>query len=170
MRAFIVATLGSVLLAPLPQLPPRDQPARQGLQSAATAAISGRVYAAATGTPLQGALVFLASASSSEIAPGSLPRDAGARTGALTDALGRFRITGVAPGVYRLIANPAAYAGRYLAAGHGALRGNDAGKRLTLIAGEEINNADIALPTIKEKAKIQKSTSCLAQEGVKNPE
>ena len=41
---------------------------------------------------------------------------------------------------------PGASTGRYLAAGHGAVRGNDAGKRITIAAGADIRNADIALP------------------------
>ena len=147
MRGIVVASLWVSLSALPQQAPPRDLPARSDLRpAAATATVSGRVYSAASGAPLEGALVVVVPApavDSSTIPPLS---PGGARSGSVTDALGRFRITGVAPGVYRVVANPGAYAGRYLAAGHAAPRANDAGRRITIAAGADVRNADIALP------------------------
>ena len=151
MRALVLVSLWTLFGFLPQQQAPRDQPART-VKAAGTASISGRVYAAASGAPLQGALVVLMPASGLNSVTVQSLRDSqrgtgpGAPPGGQTDAAGQFRITGVAPGVYRLIANPSVHAGRYLAAGHGAVRGNDAGKRITIAAGDNIQNADIALP------------------------
>src|SRR5918993_2751516 len=121
MRALVLVSLWTLVGFLPQQAPPRDQPPRPA-KDAGTAAISGRVYAAASGAPLQGALVVLVPASglnsvtvqSLRDLPSQRGTGPGAPPGGQTDAAGRFRITGVAPGVYRLIANPSVHAGRYL--------------------------------------------------------
>ena len=65
----------------------------------------------------------------------------------MTDASGGFSFTGVAPGAYRLIVSPAFHQGRYLPAGHGASRPNDAGRTITVRAGEDIRDLTLTLPT-----------------------
>ena len=70
-----------------------------------------------------------------------------AKTGIPTDRSGRFSITGIGPGTYRLIAAPSSQSGRYLAAGYGATRANDPGKPIVVRDGDDIRNADITLPT-----------------------
>ena len=66
---------------------------------------------------------------------------------ATTDAFGRFRMNSVPAGTYRLVVMPAGYRGKYLPMGYGAVRANDAGRPLTIRAGEEIGNADVGLTT-----------------------
>ena len=53
----------------------------------------------------------------------------------------------VPPGTYRLVVMPGGYRGRYLSMGYGALRANDAGRPLTIRAGEEIRDADVGVTT-----------------------
>ena len=65
-----------------------------------------------------------------------MPVDA-AKSGVSTDAAGRFQITSVVPGVYYVVVMPSSYGGRYLAAGYGAVRGNDPGKPITIASGAE---------------------------------
>jgi protocatechuate 3,4-dioxygenase beta subunit len=66
---------------------------------------------------------------------------------AMTDASGGFTFPAVAPGAYRLIVSPAFYQGRYLPAGHGATRPNDAGRTITVRAGEDIRDLTLTLPS-----------------------
>jgi hypothetical protein len=146
---FVLALAGS-----LPQQgPPRDTPARRDLPADASGAISGRVYAAATGAPLQGAIVSLVAASEVASPPPPMsqlrlgPRRPDPGPTAVTDAFGRFRVEAVSPGTYRLVVMPSGYRGRYLPMGHGALRANDAGRPITIQAGQEVRNADVALTT-----------------------
>ena len=135
------------LLIPLLQAPPRDAvPARDRTAPAGNASVSGRVYSAATGTPLRGALVVLAPSSTVFDATSlRMPVDA-AKSGVSTDAAGRFQITSVVPGVYYVVVMPSSYGGRYLAAGYGAVRGNDPGKPITIAGGAQVRGVDIALP------------------------
>ena len=142
MRALLFA-----LLIPLLQTPPRDAaPQRDRATPAGNAKVSGRVYSAATGGPLRGALVVLAPVSTPfEGSSFRVPVDL-AKSGGSTDATGRFQITSVVPGVYYLVAIPSSYSGRYLAAGYGAVRGNDPGKPITITIGADLRGFDIALP------------------------
>jgi len=135
------------LLIPLLQAPPRDAvPARERTAPAGNASVSGRVYSAATGTPLRGALVFLAP-SSTVFDPLSLRMTVdAAKSGVSTDATGQFQITSVVPGVYYVVVMPSSYGGRYLAGGYGAVRGNDPGKPITIAGGADVRGVDIALP------------------------
>ncbi len=105
-----------------------------------------------TGAPIQGATVSLAvdtGLDSQSPAAVQLPftgrPDRGPTT--VTDALGRFRMDAVPPGTYRLVVMPGGYRGRYLSMGYGALRANDAGRPLTIRAGEEIRDADVGVTT-----------------------
>jgi len=151
-RPLILASL-SVLLGFLPQQGPiRDAPARRGATPTASGAISGRVYAAATGAPIQGATVSLAvDAGLDPDSPAvlQLPFTGRAERGptAVTDAFGRFRFDAVLPGTYRLVVRPGAYRGRYLPMSYGAVRANDAGRPISIRAGEEIRDAEVALTT-----------------------
>ena len=70
-----------------------------------------------------------------------------AKSGVSTDAAGRFQIPAVVPGVYYVVVMPGSYSGRYLAAGYGAVRGNDPGKPITIAAGAHLRGVDIALPS-----------------------
>jgi hypothetical protein len=65
---------------------------------------------------------------------------------ASTDVAGRFRISSVVSGVYYLVAWPGSNSGRNLAAGHGAVRGNDPGKPIAIASGADLSGLDIALP------------------------
>ena len=135
------------LLIPLLQAPPRDAaPQRDRATPAGNASISGRVYSAATGAPLRGALVVLAPTSTLfDPTRLRLSPDA-AKSGVSTDAAGRFRLPAVVPGVYYVVAIPSSYGGRYLAGGYGAVRGNDPGKPITIAGGADVRGVDIALP------------------------
>ena len=126
----------------------RDQPARRDQPPAGAVSISGRVQAAGTGAPIQGAVIVLVTAPLME--SHSSGRDLeGARIDgrtATTDASGGFSFTGVAPGAYRLIVSPAFHQGRYLPSGHGASRPNDPGRAFTVRAGEDIRDLTLTLP------------------------
>ena len=69
-----------------------------------------------------------------------------AKSGVTTDAAGRFQIRGIVPGVYHVVAFPNSYGGRHLAAGYGAVRGNDPGKPITVGKDARVRDLDIALP------------------------
>jgi len=150
--SIILASL-TVLIGFLPQQGPiRDAPPRREATPTATGAISGRVYAAATGAPIQGAVVSLAvDASLDPDSPAvlQLPFTGRPERGptAVTDAFGRFRVDAVLPGTYRLVVRPGGYRGRYLAMSHGAARANDTGRPISIRGGEEIRNADVGLTT-----------------------
>ena len=142
MRALLLA-----LLVPLLQTPPRDAvPQRDRATPAGSATVSGRVYSAATGAPLRGALVVLAPLSTVFDGTNMRMRVDPSGSSASTDAAGRFRITSVVPGVYYLVAWPGTHSGRNLAAGHGAIRGNDPGKPVTIAGGADVGGLDIVLP------------------------
>ena len=142
------ALLLALLFFPLLQAPPRDRPATA---PTAGGVVSGRVYAEATGAPIQGALVVLETSSSSSVDTWSVWSPAGftRSPGRLvhTDVAGAFVITGVEPGEYRLVARPGLYGGRYLAAGYRAVRPNDSGKPVVVRNGDRLEGMDIALPS-----------------------
>jgi hypothetical protein len=125
----------------------RDQPARRDQPGAGS--ISGHVQAAGTGAPVQGTSVVLVTAPVVESHSSGRSLEPGRFDGrsAVTDASGAFSFTGVAPGAYRLIVSPAFHQGRYLPAGHGASRPNDAGRTITVRAGEDIRELMLTLPT-----------------------
>ena len=144
MSAIFFALLCSVLW----QGQVRDQPARNQQTPAAGVAISGRVQAAGTGAPVQGAVIVLVTFPLMESRSSGRSLEPGQFNGstATTDASGGFSFTAVAPGTYRLIVSPAFYQGRYLPAGHGATRPNDPGRTVTVRAGEDIRDLAITLP------------------------
>jgi hypothetical protein len=141
-RAFLLALLW--ILGQ--QASPRDLPARDGAAPSGSASISGRVRAAGSGAPVA-ALVVLVGAPLLDSATAASWREEAAKTGIVTDRFGRFSITSIRPGTYRLIAAPSTQSGRYLAAGYGATRANDPGKSIVVRSGDDIRNADIILPT-----------------------
>jgi hypothetical protein len=152
MRALVLVSLWTSLgFLPHQTPPPRDLPRGQTAPSGVTTgAISGRVYALGTGAPLRGLNVSLVPATPD--APGVIPDSrtlalGGAARGStvVTDAFGRFHLTDVLPGRYRVVVTPGSYRGRYLPMGFGALRPNDAGRPVTVGKGEEIRNLDIGL-------------------------
>ena len=137
------------LLLQLVQAPPRDTaPQRdRATPPSSNASVSGRVYSAATGGAVRGVLVVLAPVSTPfEGSSFRVPVDL-AKSGVSTDATGRFQITSAVPGVYYVVAIPSSYSGRYLAAGYGAVRGNDPGKPITIAGGADVREVDIALPS-----------------------
>jgi len=113
---------------------------------AGKASVSGRVYSAANGEPLRGVLVFLAASPDVFDAANSRMRADAARNSVSTDAAGRFQIDSAVPGVYHLLAMPSSYSGRYLPAGYGAVRGNDAGRPIAIANNADLRGVDIALP------------------------
>jgi ADP-ribose pyrophosphatase YjhB (NUDIX family) len=142
----------SLLLALLLALlqTPRDRPATA---PAAGGVVSGRVYAEATGAPIQGALVMLSPSSapmdgwSAVSFGGSGFRIDTAGYSVETDVAGAFVIPGIRPGEYRLVARPGYFGGRYLAAGYQAVRAGDSGKPIAVRNGDRLAGLDIALPT-----------------------
>jgi hypothetical protein len=143
--SLVLACLFSLL-----QAPPRD---RAATAAPAGGVVSGRVYAEATGTPMQGALVVLSPAS----APmdgwpawsfgGSGYRADMAGYSAQTDAAGAFVIPEIKPGEYRLVARTGYFGGRYLGAGYQAVRAGDLGRPIVVKNGDRLAGIDIALPT-----------------------
>jgi hypothetical protein len=145
-RAIIAAFLWT-FLAPAPQqAPPRDLRLPDVVLQPGTASISGRVRAAGSGTAVV-ALVVLVPAPRLDSATAASWREEAAKTGILTDRLGRFSISGIRAGTYRLVAVPSTHSGRYLAAGYGATRASDPGKAIAVRDGDDIRNADITVPT-----------------------
>ena len=127
----------------------RDQPARRDQASSGAVSVSGRVQAAGTGAPIQGAGVVLVTAPVMESHSSGRDVEGGRIDGrsVMTDASGSFSFSGVAPGAYRLIVSPAFHQGRYLPAGLGASRPNDPGRAITVRAGDEIRDLTLTLPT-----------------------
>ena len=146
MRATIAAFLWVFLAAPPQQAPRRDLRLPEVVLQPGTASISGRVRGAGSGAAVA-ALVVLVPAPRLESATAASWRNEAAKSGIVTDALGRFSIPGIRPGTYQLIAAPSSHSGRYLAAGYGATRANDPGKAIVVRDGDDIRNADIILPT-----------------------
>jgi hypothetical protein len=139
--ALLLALLLLIQVSPRDAAPQRDPP-----PTAVNASISGRVYSAATGTPVRGALVVLAPSSTPfEVTSFRVPAEV-AKSGVSTDAAGRFQIPGVASGVYYVVAFPSSYGGRHLAAGYGAVRGNDPGKAIRIEKDARVPGVGIALP------------------------
>ena len=126
----------------------RDQPARNQPPQSAGVSISGRVQAAGTGAPIQGAVIVLVTFPLMESHSSGRSTEPGQFDGrtAMTDASGGFTFTAVPPGAYRLIVSPAFYQGRYLPAGAGTTRPNDPGRTVTVRAGEDIRDLTITLP------------------------
>jgi hypothetical protein len=139
----------ALLCSLLSQGQTRDQPARRDQPSPGAVSISGRVQAAGTGTPIQGAMIVLVTAPIMESHSSGRNLEGTRIDGrsAMTDGSGGFGFTAVAPGAYRLIVSPAFHQGRYLPAGHGASRPNDAGRTIMVRAGEDIRDVILTLPT-----------------------
>ena len=140
--------LFALLYSLFPQGQLRDQPARNQQPPSAGVSISGRVQAAGTGAPVQGAVIVLVAFPLMESRSSGRTTEPGQFDGrtAMTDTSGGFSFTGVAPGAYRLIVSPAFYQGRFLPAGHGATQPNDPGRTVTVRAGEDIRDVTITLP------------------------
>ena len=121
-------TLILALILPLLQAPPRDRPAAVS----PTGVVSGRVYAEATGAPIQGTVVVLAvsprMSTWSSWSPGASISIETSGYSVQTDAAGAFTIAGIEPGEYRLVARPGSVDGRYLGTGYQATRARDSGK------------------------------------------
>lgn len=113
--------------------------------AAGTASVSGRVYSAATGAPIRSALVTLAPGPQVD-AINIRSRVAITGGGVVTDAEGRFSLSGITAGSYYVIAMPATANARYLPAGYAATRANDPGKPVLISDGADVRSVDIALP------------------------
>lgn len=103
-------------------------------QQQALCTIEGVVRQADTGEPLKKTLLTAMTAS---------PRGNGPMNPvtASSDAEGRFRLTNIEPGQYRLVAERAGY----VRMEHGARRPNQPGTPLTLKSGDELKNVEIKL-------------------------
>jgi Carboxypeptidase regulatory-like domain len=106
------------------QRPPRDavQPTERG-----TASISGRVVAADTARPINRARVLVSGA--------------GAPRTALTDETGRFNITALPAGTYRISASKAGF----VDAAFGQRRTRSDGTPIPVVDGQQITKVDLAL-------------------------
>jgi protocatechuate 3,4-dioxygenase beta subunit len=117
----------------LPQAPqPRDP---RAATVKGTGSISGRVTAADTGLPIRRAVVTLAAQ----------------RRATHTDHEGRYQFTQLPPGQYTIFANPGNHRADYQSLPYGATLSTATGmpnrvKPIELADGQEIANADIALP------------------------
>ena len=116
------------------QVIPRDR--QPGKVPTGTGAIRGRVVAADTGVPMRRATVTLM---------GAQPTQPMAPRNMATDADGRFEFKGLPAGSYRLRATPGAYRSQYLASTYGGRRSNDPGRTIDLVAGQQFEQADIAM-------------------------
>jgi hypothetical protein len=112
--------------------PPRDAPAPK----TGTAAIRGQVIAADTNLPLRGVVVTVSGPALGE--PG--------RRAVATDAQGRFSVTALPAGAYRVHGSPGAFRGQYLGLQYGARRNGELGDRIELADGQRFDGANIALP------------------------
>ena len=118
----------------LTQVTPRD-PAR-GKAATGTAAIRGQVVAADTGVPMRRATVMLMPVQPSQPTPSR---------NVATDADGRFEFKALPAGSYRLRAMPGPYRAQYLASVYGGRRSSDPGRTIELAAGQQFEQANIAL-------------------------
>ncbi|HET9468991.1 MAG TPA: carboxypeptidase-like regulatory domain-containing protein [Vicinamibacterales bacterium] len=107
-------------------MPPRDNAA----MPTGTARITGRVVVADTGTPIRRAQISLNS------------RDAGFNRNVTTDSEGRYELTGLPAGRYRLYVSKAGF----VALEYGQARPFEAGKPLDIVAGQALEKIDFSLP------------------------
>jgi len=131
MRLFVYLFVASLVAA---QQQGSRQSAARTAQQQALCAIEGVVRQADTGEPVKKALLT--------VMPSSL-RGNGAMNPvtASTDAEGRFRLTSIEPGQYRLVAER----GGYVRMEYGARKPNQPGTPLTLKSGDELKNVEIKL-------------------------
>jgi hypothetical protein len=116
---FCAATVTTVFATPSPQ---------ERAQTQGTASIAGRVTAAATSKPVAGVPVM------------AVCYENGAQKGATSDAQGRYELTGLPVGRYRLSVRPE----RYLSMEYGQ-RPPEPGKPIDLADGERFDKADFSL-------------------------
>jgi hypothetical protein len=111
-----------------------QQSAQRTAQQQALCTIEGVVRQADTGEPLKKALLT---------AFASTPRGNGPMNPvtASTDAEGKFRLTNIEPGQYRLVAERSGY----VRMEHGARKPNQPGTPLTLKSGDELKNVELKL-------------------------
>jgi protocatechuate 3,4-dioxygenase beta subunit len=107
-------------------MPPRDN----AQAPTGTAKISGRVVAGDTGTPIRRAQVNITS------------RDAGFNRTVATDSEGRYELTALPAGRYRLFINKAGF----VALEYGQARPFESGKPLDIAAGQLLEKIDFNLP------------------------
>lgn len=110
--------------------------------SAGSAIIRGRVTAADTGLPVRDALIRLQPVDGTNVIAypsGFFPG------GAPVDAEGRFELSGIAAGAYRIVASPGPLSLRYLPARHPDPT-SEAAQPLTVAAGQVLDGVEIALP------------------------
>ena len=107
-------------------MPPRDNAS----MPTGTARITGRVVAADTGTPIRRAQININS------------RDAGFNRNIATDSEGRYELTGLPAGRYRLFVSKAGF----VALEYGQARPFEAGKPLDILAGQALEKIDFSLP------------------------
>lgn len=107
-------------------MPPRDNAS----MPTGTARITGRILAADTGTPIRRAQINISS------------RDAGFNRNATTDSEGRYELTGLPAGRYRLVVSKAGF----VALEYGQVRPFEGGKPLDIVSGQALEKIDFSLP------------------------
>src|SRR5688572_12007695 len=130
----LATTLLLVVALQVQQVPPRDTPPAK--PATGTAAIRGRVVASDTGIPMRRAVVTLMPFQPTQRTPSR---------NVATDAEGRFEFTALPAGSYRVRAMPGSYRGQYLSSAYGGRRPGDAGRTIELSAGQQFDQADIAI-------------------------
>lgn len=128
MRVFVYLLIASLAAAQQQGSPQRTA------QQQALCSIEGVVRQADTGEPLKKVLLT---------AFASTPRGTGPMNPvtASTDAEGRFRLTNIEPGQYRLVAERSGY----VRMEHGARKPNQPGTPLTLKSGDELKSVELKL-------------------------
>jgi len=119
----IVAIVGSVAVAHVVGQTPASQ------SPVGTARVSGAVTAAGSGRPLRALIEILPTS-------GGLPKRV------RTDALGKFELTDLAAGSYRVTAS----ASGFVSLQYGQARASEPGRSIDLKDGEQFSKADFALP------------------------
>ena len=110
---------------------------------AGTGVIRGRVVAADTQVPIRDALVGLVPAGRTTVT--RFPRETAPQGAVLVDADGRFELTGVPAGQFRLLATPGSASMRYLAVRHPD-PASETPQPLRIAADQTIENVLVGMP------------------------
>ncbi len=118
---------GSTIFGANPsQIPSRD--ATRTPERTTTGSITGRVRSADVGQPLRGAQISISGATFRRLVA--------------TDEMGRYRVDGLAPGRYTLVASKTGF----VTLAYGQRRSGESGRPLEVAQNQELANVDFALP------------------------